>query len=394
MPSVPFVTDLLDHAVVDRDDRGVLTGVDVDPASGRGRVDDVGGVARGRAFRLRRARRLALGDVVGVAGLRGDGEAVALGEAGERADEIVRELAVLAGVQEHLVDVPVGVVVGEDPAAKVRVAPRGLEVAGSGADRVDGVVGVLAPVVVRVHSVALPGRGDELHPAERAGRGDVEVGPERGLDPVDPGEHLPRDPVLGAAGLVDREQERRDLELVDHEVRDPDGGGPEVGDAEGRVRLRRGAVRAPNRRLGDLLALLAGTCAAGAVVAASVVSTSAVIPAAAVVSAATALVRVRVARDVTAGLGLACWGRRELGLAVGIARALRVVEVDQAVAVVIDLVRALRALLGGEPVGDLGKAVVAREADAYLAGADSEQRRSTGAGPGDGYRREHPECER
>ena len=61
-----------------------------------------------------RFERLALGDVVGVAGLGGDREAGALGEPGERADEAVGQAAVLARVEEHLVDVPVGVVVGED----------------------------------------------------------------------------------------------------------------------------------------------------------------------------------------------------------------------------------------------------------------------------------------
>ena len=74
------------------------------------------------------------------------------------------------------------------------------------------------------------------------GGGDVEVGAEGGLDAVDRGEHLPRHSVLGAARLVDRKQERRDRELVDDEVRDADRGGPEVGDRQPGVRVRRRAV--------------------------------------------------------------------------------------------------------------------------------------------------------
>ncbi len=59
---------------------------------------------------------LALGDVVRVAGVGGNREVSALGQARERTDEVVGDLAVLAGVEEDLVDVPVGVVVGEDRA--------------------------------------------------------------------------------------------------------------------------------------------------------------------------------------------------------------------------------------------------------------------------------------
>ena len=80
-----------------------------------------------------------------------------------------------------------------------------------------------------------------IQPSAPGGR-DVEVGAERGLDPVDRGEHLPRDPVLGSAGLVDRQQERRDRELVDDEVRDADRRGAEVGDRHRRVRVGRSAV--------------------------------------------------------------------------------------------------------------------------------------------------------
>ena len=105
---------------------------------------------------------------------------------------------------------------------------------GGGADRVDRVVGVFAPVAVRVDAVHFPARGQELHPADGAGAGEVEVGAEPGLDFVDRGQHLPGDPVFGSAGLVDRQQEGRDLEGVDDEVGDAD-----RGRAEGRDRGRR-----------------------------------------------------------------------------------------------------------------------------------------------------------
>ena len=80
--------------------------------------------------------------VVGVGRLGGDREA-ALGEPGERADEVGRQAADDLGAQQHRVDVPVGVVVGEDGAADVRVGAGGLQVARGGEDRVDRVVRVL-----------------------------------------------------------------------------------------------------------------------------------------------------------------------------------------------------------------------------------------------------------
>ena len=195
-------------------------------------------------------RRIA--QVVRVAGVRGDREVRALGEPGERADQGVGELAVLVGVEEDLVDVPVGVVVGEDRLADVLVAARCAQVPGRGADRVDRVVRVLLAVVVGVDAVGGPGRGDELHPALGAGGGDVQVGSEGGLDLVDPGEHLPGDAVLGSAGLVDREEERRDLEGVDDEVGDADRGGPELRDGQARVGVGRRAVRVAEGGLLDL----------------------------------------------------------------------------------------------------------------------------------------------
>ena len=136
-------------------------------------------------------------------------------------------------------------------------AAGGLEVVRGGADRVDRVVGVLAAVVVGVDAVCLPARRDELHPAEGAGGGDVQVRAEGGLDAVDRGEHLPRDPVLGSAGLVDREEEGRDRELVDDEVRDADRRRAEVRDGDGGVRVGRSAVGvAILRRLDRLVRIL------------------------------------------------------------------------------------------------------------------------------------------
>ena len=194
-------------------------------------------------------RRPALGDVVRVARLGGDREVGAVSQAGDRAEQVVGELAVLAGVQQHLVDVPVGVVVGEDRGPQVLRAARRLQVARCAADRVPRVVGIPGAVPVGVSPVRLPGRGHELHPAHRPRGGDIEVGAEGGLDPVDRRQHLPGDPVLGAAGLIDAEQEGRDRELVDQEARDPDRGRAEVGDREGGVGPRRDAVGGARRRL-------------------------------------------------------------------------------------------------------------------------------------------------
>ena len=101
-------------------------------------------------------------------------------------------------------------------------APAALQVARGGEDRVDRVERVLDAVVVGVDAVRLPGGGHELHPAQRAGGGDVEVAAVVGLDLVDRGQDLPAHAVLRAGGLVDRQQERRDPELVDEEVRHAD----------------------------------------------------------------------------------------------------------------------------------------------------------------------------
>ncbi len=203
---------------------------------------------RGPLGRLGALECPALGDVVGVPRVGGHREAGSFGQPRQRADQRLRQLAVLVRVEQDLVDVPVGVVVGEDRGAQILLPAGRLQVSRGGADRIDRVVGVLAPVLVGVDAVHVPRRGDELHPTEGAGGGDVQVRPEGGLDPVDRGEHLPRDPVLGPAGLVDRQQERRDRELVDDEVRNPKRRRTEVGDRDGGVRRGRGAVRAAQRR--------------------------------------------------------------------------------------------------------------------------------------------------
>ena len=91
---------------------------------------------------------------------------------------------------------------------------------------------------------------------ERAGGGDVEVAAVVGLDLVDRREDLPAHAVLDAGGLVDREQERRDAELVDEEVRHADRGGAGRRQRVGRVVERRRAAgcAAGLRSLAGLLA--------------------------------------------------------------------------------------------------------------------------------------------
>ena len=192
-------------------------GVDVDPAAAGVGLDRHGRVVALGDLLV----DLALGQVVGVGRLGADRE-VALGQAGERADEVGGQAADQAGAHEDRVDVPVGVVVGEDRLAHVGVGAGGLQVPRGREDRVDRVVGVLLAVVVGVDAVLLPRGRHELHPAQRAGGGDVEVAAVVGLDLVDAGQDLPAHAVLDAGGLVDRKQEGRDPELVDEEVRDAD----------------------------------------------------------------------------------------------------------------------------------------------------------------------------
>ena len=111
------------------------------------------------------------------------------------------------------------------------VGAGGFEVAGGGEDGVDGVVGVFVAVVVGVDAVLVPGGGHELHPADGAGGGDVLVAAVVGFDFVDAGQYLPAHAVFDAGGLVDRQQEWGDAELVDEEVGDADrcGAGQRLG---------------------------------------------------------------------------------------------------------------------------------------------------------------------
>jgi hypothetical protein len=226
-------SDLADDAVVDRDHRRARARVDVDRAPLGVRVDRDRGVAGPHA-----PGRAGLVEVVGVGGAGGDGE-VAFGEAGEGADEVGGHAADELGAEDDGLDVPVGVVVGEDGLVDVLVAAGGAQVAPGGEDRVDGVVGVLLAVAVGVHAVGAPGGGDELHPSERPGGGDTEVPSVVGLDLVDRRQYLPRDAVLRARRLVDRQQERRDPELLDEEIRHPHRRRAGIGQREGGVVDRR-----------------------------------------------------------------------------------------------------------------------------------------------------------
>ena len=123
--------------------------------------------------------------------------------------------------QQHRLHVPAGVVVGEDRLREVLGRAGRVQIAGGGEDRVDRVVRIGDPVAVGVDAPFLPRRGQELHPADGAGRGHRQVAPVVGLDLVDRRQHLPRHVVLDPGRLVDRQQERRDLEGVDEEVRAP-----------------------------------------------------------------------------------------------------------------------------------------------------------------------------
>ncbi|CAB4931944.1 unannotated protein [freshwater metagenome] len=250
-----------DRAVLDRDDLRAGAGRDLRGAVVAGTAAPDRGVRGGRRGALGHGRgtaRVRVGD----GALDGQG---ALGEAGQRRDERLGQPADEPGPQHHGVDVPVGVVVGEDRLADAVLRAGGLQVPGGGEDRVDRVHRVGLAVAVGVGAVRLPGGGHELHPALRAGGRDVEVAPVVRLDLVDRREDLPADAVLDAGGLVDRQEERRDPEPRDEEVRDRGGRAQQLGVAaqERRVRgLAGGAARdvgvgAVRRVLGVLAARLA-----------------------------------------------------------------------------------------------------------------------------------------
>ncbi len=103
-----------------------------------------------------------------------------------------------------------------------------------------GLYGILEAVAVGVDAVLRPLGGQELHPALGAGAGDAEVASVVGLDLVDRGEDLPRDPVGGAGGLEDRQQERRDLEAFDEEGGHAGDRGAQIERQRRRERRRRG----------------------------------------------------------------------------------------------------------------------------------------------------------
>ena len=107
---------------------------------------------------------------------------------------------------QDLVDVPLGVVVGEHPARDVLRTARGGEVARGRIDRVLRIPGICDAVPVRIDAPAFPGARHELHPADRAGRAGAHVAAEVRLDLVDRGEHFPWNPVSRAGALPERHQ--------------------------------------------------------------------------------------------------------------------------------------------------------------------------------------------
>ena len=131
----------------------------------------------------------------------------------------VRPAAERPGQVEHVFDVPVRVVVRIDASVEVVPATGGGEIPRGGVDRILGVPGVGHAVAGRVGSPALPGRGHELHPADRACRARAHVPAEVRLDLVDRGEHFPRNPVGGAGLAPERAQgaERQALRLAAEE---------------------------------------------------------------------------------------------------------------------------------------------------------------------------------
>ena len=143
---------------------------------------------------------------------------MAVGQLGYGVDQRRRHSTQQLGPQQHRLDVGRRVVVGEDRPREILRGAGGGEVARCREDRVGGVVGVGAPGRGGVDAVALPGARQELHPADCARRGGREVLPVVGLDLVDRGEDFPWHPVGSARRLVDRQQERRDVEVLHEEL--------------------------------------------------------------------------------------------------------------------------------------------------------------------------------
>ncbi len=237
------MADLDDLAVVDCDHRRPGLGEDVGRHARRIGVDGDRGVA---------GLHVLVGDLgdcaVGVLGRRRNGKA-SLDEPGQRPDEGVGHPADELGSQEHRLDVPRGVVVRKDRLREVLRCAGRVEIPRGRKDRVHRVVGVRVARSGDVHPVALPRRRQELHPANGARARHGQVAPVVGLDLVDRRQHLPRDVVLDPGGLVDRQQEGRDLEGVDEEVRDPEWGGPRDRERRRGDRRRRAALMAARRLL-------------------------------------------------------------------------------------------------------------------------------------------------
>ena len=105
-------------------------------------------------------------------------------------------------------DVPAGVVVGVDGLGDVLARAGGGQILGGGEDRITRVIGVGHAVAVDRDPVLGPRGGLELHPADGAGAGGVEVLAVVGLDGVDRRQHLPRHAVLVAGLHVDGDEER------------------------------------------------------------------------------------------------------------------------------------------------------------------------------------------
>ena len=210
----PASTEPHDRAVVDRDHRRTRLGEDGRGGGGRVRVDCDRRVGGPHGLTVQPGRR-----GIEIACRSGHREA-AFDQLAKRVDHPFWDPADHLGAQQHRLHVPPGVVIGVDRVLKVRGGAGRVQVAGSGEDRVDRVVRVGVAGVGGVDAVALPGRGQELHPADGTCAGDRQVPPVVGLDLIDRRQHRPRNVVLDPRRLVDGEQERRDLKARDEEVGD------------------------------------------------------------------------------------------------------------------------------------------------------------------------------
>ncbi len=193
-----------------------------------------------------------LGEVIGVPRACVHRE-VTLGQPGDGTEQIRRHPADQLGAKQHGLHVPARVVVGEDRPWQALARAGRVQVASGREDRIGRVEGVLDPRPGGIHAPLLPFDGQELHPAQGAGAGHRQVAPVVGLDLVYRGQDLPRHLVLRAGRLVDGQQEGRDAELVDEEVRHTDGGGTGHRQGQRRIGGRRdpvGCAEGGGRRAG------------------------------------------------------------------------------------------------------------------------------------------------